>query len=104
MFDATALNRKPEDACIVIQNTDKRKQSIEADIAEVLKTNAISPSGAANLRGRLAYMESQNWSRIGSLVLADLTSEAALAGSGWAARRTTNAGNVGLRHSLSMAL
>jgi hypothetical protein len=103
-FDSTALNRKPEDACIVIQNTDKRKQAIEADIAEVLKTNAISPSRAANLRGRLAYMEAQNWSRIGSLVLADLTSEAALAGSGWAVRRTTNAGEVGLRHSLSVAL
>ena len=40
-------------------------------------------------------MEAQNWSRIGSLVLADLTSEAALAGSGWAARRATNAGDVG---------
>jgi hypothetical protein len=79
-------------------------EALEADIAEVLKTNAISPSRAANLRGRLAYMEAQNWSRIGSLVLADLTSEAALAGSGWAAKRTTNAGDVGLRHSLSVAL
>ena len=27
-FDTTALDRKPEVACIVIQNTDKRKQAM----------------------------------------------------------------------------
>jgi hypothetical protein len=60
-------------AAILISNTESRKASILCDIDAVLNEGIMTPSVAANLKGRLTFCESQHFSRCGSLLAGELS-------------------------------
>ena len=53
---------------ILVANTESRKGSVICDIDAFLGSGTMSPSEAANLKGRLTFCESQHFGRGGSLL------------------------------------
>jgi hypothetical protein len=61
-------------ACIIIGNTARRREAIAETIDSILLKDAISALEVASLKGRLAFSESQHWSRVGCLATRALAS------------------------------
>lgn len=65
----TDLTLAAED-CIVVRNTEKRRDELVAEIREIRKDGKLQPSRAAALLGRAQFAETQLFGRWGALVLA----------------------------------
>ena len=64
---------------IQVQNTKTRVLELNALIDKILEAGCLKRHEAATLRGRIAFCESQLWSRVGGAAMAALD-EAALNG------------------------
>ena len=66
----------PTKGVIVVGNTARRRQQVGEEINRLIQAGFVAVHEAASLRGRIAFQETQHWSRIGSLACKKLAARA----------------------------